>query len=334
MSRSEFLSRILVIAAVVGVVGAPFVFWKRTPLIHAKIAEDGGWSPDTIHANVGEPLHLRFTSDDVVHGFGIGQMDMQSVDIMPGKVTDLTLTFDKPGNYTFFCTRWCGLSHWRMRGTIEVTGDSDIILAGDSPEPAPPPLYVSLNLDIDAPHDSPIIPSRQPLVVNGQLLAERNSIILSHEDYLTKSPFEVFDSLSGTSFTYEQRWDIVAYLWHSNTTPGSFANGKELYAQNCAACHGENGEGDGVFADDLAFAGEASMQSMTGAHDMVMQTPPDFTDPKRMLGTSPALLQGKVLRGGMGTGMPMWGVIFTEEQIWDLIAYIYSFQFDYQGVAQ
>jgi mono/diheme cytochrome c family protein len=49
-----------------------------------------------------------------------------------------------------------------------------------------------------------------------------------------------------------------------------------------------------------------------------------------MLGASPALLQGKILRGGMGTGMPMWGSIFTEEQIWDLIAYIYSFQFEYQ----
>jgi hypothetical protein len=27
--------------------------------------------------------------------------------------------------------------------------------------------------------------------------------------------------------------------------------------------------------------------------------------------------------------MPMWGSIFTEEQIWDLIAYLYSFQFEY-----
>lgn len=57
--------------------------------------------------------------------------------------------------------------------------------------------------------------------------------------------------------------------------------------------------------------------------------PVDFTDAKRMLGASPVLLQGKILRGGMGTGMPMWGSIFTDEQIWDLIAYLYSFQFEY-----
>jgi mono/diheme cytochrome c family protein len=49
-----------------------------------------------------------------------------------------------------------------------------------------------------------------------------------------------------------------------------------------------------------------------------------------MLAASPALLEGKVLRGGMGTGMPMWGSIFAEEQIRDLIAYLYSFQFEYQ----
>jgi mono/diheme cytochrome c family protein len=62
---------------------------------------------------------------------------------------------------------------------------------------------------------------------------------------------------------------------------------------------------------------------------MSMQAPVDFTDSKRMLGASPALLQGKVLRGGMGTDMPMWGSIFTEQQIWDLIAHLCSFQFEY-----
>lgn len=323
MKRSELLSRIIVTVAIVGAIGAPLYFWSRTPLIHACMAENGGWSPDVIQAEVGQPLHLRFTSDDVVHGFAVGQMDMPSVDVLPGKVADISLTFDEPGIYTFYCTRWCGLNHWRMRGTIEVAG------ASTSPKPVSPPLYVSLNLDIDAPHDALFIPDGKPSAVNGQSLAMSSSISLSQEDYFTQSPYQVFDELKGTSLTDEQRWDAVAYLWQSNTTPESLANGKQLYAQNCAACHGENGAGDGVFANDLNEAGEASMQTMTGAHDMVMQTPVDFTDPTRMLGASPALLQGKILRGGMGTGMPMWGVIFTEEQIWDLIAYIYSFQFEY-----
>ena len=169
MNRSELFSRIVVILVVLGTIGAPFIIWQRTPLIHAKIAENGGWTPDVLHAEVGKPLDLHFTSDDVIHGFGIGQMNMQSVDIMPGKVSDITLIFDKPGIYTFFCTRWCGLNHWRMRGTIEVTG------ASTSSEPASPPLYVTLNLDIDASHDAPSIPTRKPSAVNGQEVFSKRS---------------------------------------------------------------------------------------------------------------------------------------------------------------
>ena len=331
MKRSELLSRILITIAMVGAVGTPLIIWARTPLIHAKIAENGGWSPDIVKANVGRPLHLRLTSDDVVHGFAVGQMDMQSVDILPGRVTDITLTFDKPGIYTFFCTRWCGLNHWRMRGTIEVSGSSS------DPQPAEPalsevewvPLYVILDLDIDAPHEAPAIPSSQPSEISGQQLATNLPIDLSTDYYRTNSPYQAFDKLKGTSLTETQRWDVAAYIWQSNTTPESLANGQQLYAQNCAACHGENGAGNGVFADDLAAAGESSMRTMAGAEDIMMQSPVDFTNPTRMLGASPALLQGKILRGGMGTGMPMWGSIFTEEQIWNLIAYLYSFQFDY-----
>jgi mono/diheme cytochrome c family protein/plastocyanin len=331
MKRSELISRILITAGILLAVGAPLLFWKSTPIIHARMADEGGWSPDVIQANVGQPLHLSLTSDDVVHGFAVGQMDMESVDVEPGKVTDVTLTFEKPGIYTFFCTRWCGVNHWRMRGTIEVSG-----LAVDS-EPAPTiPLYVTLGIDIDAPHESPAIPEDQPSAVRGQKLAAKLEIskFSDPEFYRANSPHKVFEVLVSTNLSDSEKWDVVAYIWQSNTTSESLANGGELYAQNCAACHGENGGGDGVFADDLAAAGEASMQTMTSAMDMSMQTPVDFTDSNRILGAAPALLQGKILRGGMGTGMPMWGSIFTEEQIWDLVAYLYSFQFDYQGEAQ
>ncbi|CAG1016199.1 Cytochrome c oxidase subunit 2 [Anaerolineales bacterium] len=332
MKHTEIFSRILIITGIFLAVGVPLFFWSGTPLIHARISESGGWNPDVIKANVNEPLHLKLTSDDVVHGFAVGQMDMQSVDVLPGKVTDITLNFDKPGIYTFFCTRWCGLNHWRMRGTIEVEGTSDSLEAGSEPalSEVEVPLYVTLDLNLDEPHDAPVIPNSQPSAINGQQLAINLPIDLSVDTYRARSPYQVFDELNNTSLTEAQRWDMVAYIWQSNTNKESLANGQKLYAQNCAACHGENGTGDGVFADDLAASGEASMQTMTGADTMMMQTPVDFTDPARMLGASPALLQGKILRGGMGTGMPMWGSIFTEKQIWDLIAYLYSFQFNYQ----
>ncbi len=53
--------------------------------------------------------------------------------------------------------------------------------------------------------------------------------------------------------------------------------------------------------------------------------PPDFTNPQQLLGASPALLEGKLIRGGMGTGMPYWGPIFTDPQLQAIISYLYTF---------
>jgi len=328
MKRSEFITRLIITVFSLGVVALPLALWAQTPLIHAKIAESGGWSPDVLQAKVGQPLRLKFTSDDVMHGFAVGQMDMPPVDIEPGKVSETTLTFDKPGIYTFFCTRWCGLNHWRMRGTIEVSGSES-----GTPEPASPPLYVSLGLDLDAPHNAPLVPSSQPSAGNGQKLVDNLLIsqFTTPDYYRSHSPSQLFDDLKLTGLNDSDRWNLVAAIWQSNTTPEGLAAGKQLFAQNCAACHGETGGGNGVFAEKLSSAGAASAQTMSGAQDMVMQTPATFADPQRMLGASPALLQGKILRGGMGTGMPMWGSVFTEEQIWNVISYLYTFQFDYSN---
>ena len=326
MKRSELLTRILITVFSLGVVALPLALWAQTPLIHARMAESGGWSPSVIQAKVGEPLHLEFTSDDVMHGFAVGQMDMTPVDIEPGKVSETTLTFDKPGIYIFFCTRWCGLNHWRMRGTIEVTGKEP-----NAPQRAPAPLYVTLGLDIDAPHPADVLPTVKPSAQNGQKLLAHLALYQSPGYYRSHSPAQVFHALGASGLTDFQRWDAVAAIWKANTTPAGLAEGRQLFAQNCAACHGETGGGNGVFAQKLADAGEQSTQNMAGSGDMKMKTPVNFTNPVNMLGASPALLQGKILRGGMGTGMPMWGSIFTDRQIWNIISYLYSGMFDYSN---
>jgi len=100
---------------------------------------------------------------------------------------------------------------------------------------------------------------------------------------------------------------------------------RELYSQNCTACHGESGGGDGVFSGEQ-FQVQNETNEMPSGHEVV--TPTDFTDTILMLSASPAHLQGKLIRGGMGTGMPMWGVIFTGDQTWALVSYLYTFQFE------
>jgi mono/diheme cytochrome c family protein len=127
------------------------------------------------------------------------------------------------------------------------------------------------------------------------------------------------------SLNDENIWDAIAYLWRENTSPAALTEGERLYQVNCAACHGESGAGEGVFADEM----KALAEQNNDEHGI--QVPTDFTDAEHLLEAQPAKLHGLILRGGMGTGMPMWGSIFTEEQIWDLIAYLYSFQFEYQN---
>jgi mono/diheme cytochrome c family protein len=91
-----------------------------------------------------------------------------------------------------------------------------------------------------------------------------------------------------------------------------------------------------VMADEVAAEYVASAEMHSGSDHAMNQPgggsaagPVDFTDPHRALATSPVIQEGKIVRGGMGTGMPYWGPIFTEEQVWALVDYLWTFQFDY-----
>jgi plastocyanin len=322
----EILARVFALILILGgSIAVGLAWWSgqaNSITLHARMPEDGGWTPADLTVEVGQPLHLRLTSDDVVHSFAVGQSDYPIVDVLPGEITDITLEFDKSGTYTFYCTRWCGANHWRMRGTITVTGD------GVEEQMVSQPLYVQLGLDIDAEHRAQAIPAGKPSAQSGAELSLDLSAYQSVEYYRSHSPEQIWQDLQNNlaleSYSDQQLWDVVAFIWQSNTTPNTLAEARQLYVQNCAACHGEYGAGDGVFSGEQVEAQEEAHETFSG-HEIV--SPTDFTDSHHMLAASPALLQGKLIRGGMGTGMPMWGVIFTEEQTWSLVSYLYTFQF-------
>ena len=121
-------------------------------------------------------------------------------------------------------------------------------------------------------------------------------------------------------------WDSIAFIWQENTYAEDLAEGQRLYEVNCAACHGETGKGDGVMVTHLP----AAEHNENGQHGLVR--PPDFTDPQILLSASPALLEGKMIRGGMGTGMPYWGPIFTDGQNKAIISFLYTFVLQAQFV--
>ncbi|MGB7875194.1 MAG: c-type cytochrome [Anaerolineales bacterium] len=323
--NEKFVRILTAIFLLGGLVTIGVAWWlgqSNTVTLHAHMPEAGGWTPSDLTVAAGQPLHLRLTSDDVMHGFAIGQSAQPAVDVKPGEMTDYTVMFDKPGTYTFYCTRWCGPNHWRMRGMITVTGEG-------AEEPVTPPLYVQLGLDIDAPHKARIVSAENPSAQRGADIALDLSAYQSQYYYRSHSPEEAWQDLRGdinfASYSDQQLWDSVAFIWQSNTSPDVLAEARQLYAQNCAACHGESGGGNGVFSGEQSQVQDEAGGMISG-HEIV--SPSDFTDPIHMLSTSPAALQGKILRGGMGTGMPMWGVIFTEGQTWSLVSYLYTFQFE------
>ncbi len=290
--------------------------------IRARITQAGGWTPQHLVLEAGKPVRLRLTSEDVVHGFGVGRAGFPAVDVWPGRFVEARLMLREPGQYVFYCTRWCGPDHWRMRGTIEVAGPA---AAASDVEAARAPLYVALGLDLDAPRAARVLPARRPSPQRGsRLLGSVPASYLASDDYRTHSPEDTWRRLRAEAawsrFSGEELWDAVAALWRVQAPAATLARGAELYARNCAACHGSEGRGDGVLARGRA-------PGLPGPLGHGPRRPADFTDARRMLAASPALLYGKVLRGGMGTGMPNWGPILTDEETWAVVAYLWTFQF-------
>jgi cytochrome c oxidase subunit II len=83
---------------------------------------DKDFSP-TVTVQAGAPVEFRVATLDVNHGFSLYAPDghlVAQTQAMPGYVNRLRVTFDRPGTYTVLCLEFCGMSHHRMRGVVEV----------------------------------------------------------------------------------------------------------------------------------------------------------------------------------------------------------------------
>ncbi len=91
---------------------------------------------------------------------------------------------------------------------------------------------------------------------------------------------------------------------------GNAAEGKTQYDNICAACHGPGGKGDGVASAALD------------------PKPRDLSDAAYVSTLSNEHLYKVISEGGAAVGLsPMmaaWSGVLSEQQIWDVIAYIHT----------
>lgn len=100
-------------------------------------------------------------------------------------------------------------------------------------------------------------------------------------------------------------WNVLFYVRRFATTPDKIAQGKDLYAKNCVACHGEKGDGKGP-------AGAA-----------LKPPPADFTD-RQMMAAHASQELFDTLTKGEGT-MPSYKTQLTDDQRWNLVEYLWTF---------
>lgn len=78
-----------------------------------------GYTPDPIIVKEGEKVRLLLTSKDVMHGFGIIDLNID-VDIPVNKTTVLEFVPKQAGSYHIHCTVYCGVGHSNMHGELIV----------------------------------------------------------------------------------------------------------------------------------------------------------------------------------------------------------------------
>lgn len=78
--------------------------------------------------------------------------------------------------------------------------------------------------------------------------------------------------------------------------------GAVIFKTNCVACHGDNGLGDGPASEAL----EPRPANLVALHQKVGD---DY-------------LYWRINTGVTGTAMPAWKGILSDEQIWDVVAFI------------
>ncbi len=107
----------------------------------------------------------------------------------------------------------------------------------------------------------------------------------------------------------QQRWDVTSYIYSLHYTPDLLAQGKTIWDQNCAVCHGTTGAGDGPKAKESA------------------RPVPNFTNPAYLIPHSDTDLW-KTVTNGLGPVMPAFKDTLNDNARWAVVAYARSLSWE------
>jgi cytochrome c oxidase subunit II len=85
------------------------------PITARKFAYD----PAELTLKLNEPVIFQLTSLDVVMGFSVPDFGVRGT-IIPGQATEVAMTPNKTGDFTFLCDVFCGSGHENMDGMLHV----------------------------------------------------------------------------------------------------------------------------------------------------------------------------------------------------------------------
>ena len=104
----------------IGLVGVPaMIRASDNPKVIEISAKKFEFSPSQITLKKGEPVILRLSSSDRVHGFMSKPLKIDT-DIPADKSEDVAVTPDAAGDFTVICDHYCGTGHGNMKMKVSV----------------------------------------------------------------------------------------------------------------------------------------------------------------------------------------------------------------------
>jgi mono/diheme cytochrome c family protein len=108
------------------------------------------------------------------------------------------------------------------------------------------------------------------------------------------------------ALTEQERWDVAYYTYTLHYTQDQLTRGREIWEIECVDCHGVEGRGDGPEANNQREQTE------------------NLTDLREMAIVSDNVLFN-FINEGSADSMPAFGEEYTEDQIWDTVAFSRTF---------